>query len=122
VGDGFRSDAGVAALASLSNLEILALKGGPALTDSALKPLATMPKLRSLHVYHSRITEQGLTHLYACQKLDSVEIKSSVPVSRQAVARLQTELPSLRSVDISQPEPARKPPSVRPARAALARR
>jgi hypothetical protein len=115
------SDAGVASLASLSNLEVLALKGGPALTDNGLIPLSAMPKLRALEIYHSRITEQGLAHLYACKKLDSVQIKSSVPVSAQAVARLQTELPNLRTADITQSEPSARPRSVRAARAALVR-
>ena len=31
-------------LASLTNLETLALKGGPSLTDKALTPLAAMPQ------------------------------------------------------------------------------
>jgi hypothetical protein len=108
-------------LSSHKNLEVLALKGGPALTDNGLRPLATMPKLRALEIYHSRITEQGLAHLYACKKLDSVQIKSSAPVSAQAVARLQTELPSLRSVDISVPEQSVTPRPARPVRAAMMR-
>jgi len=121
VGDARSLDAGVTALASLSNLEVLALKGSPSLTDSALKPLATMPKLRALEIYSSRITEQGLAHLYACKSLDSVQIKSTAPVNRQAIARLQAELPSLKTVDISQPEPPTRPRPVQAARAALAR-
>jgi hypothetical protein len=120
VGDALNSDAGVAALASLSNLEVLALKGGPALTDNGLQPLAIMPKLRALEIYHSRITEQGLAHLYACKKLDSVQIKSSMPVRAQAIARLQTELPRLRTVDITPPESSMKPRPARLVRAAMA--
>lgn len=101
VGDARSLNAGVEALASLPNLEVLALKGSPALSDEALKPLGTMPKLRALEICSSRITESGLVNLYPCKMLDSVQIKSSCPVSQQAVARLQTELPNLRSVDIS---------------------
>ena len=121
VGDALNSDAGVASLASLSNLEVLALKGGPALTDNGLRPLAAMPKLRALEIYHSQITEQGIASLAACRKLDSVRIKSSVAVSQQAVARLQTELPSLRTVEISQPEQSARPRRVQTLRAALVR-
>jgi hypothetical protein len=62
-----------------------------------------MPKLRALEIYHSQITEQGLASLAACKGLESVQIKSSVPVSREAVARLQKELPNLRTVGISRP-------------------
>jgi hypothetical protein len=42
-------------------------------------------------------------------------------VSRQAIARLQTDLPSLRTVDISQPEQSVRPRPVQPVRAALMR-
>jgi hypothetical protein len=86
-----------------------------------MKPLAAMPKLRALEIYHSRITEQGLAHLYACKKLDSVQIKSSAPVSAQAIARLQTEVPTLRTVDITQPEQSVKPRPARPVRVARVR-
>jgi hypothetical protein len=101
-------NAGVARLASLTNLEVLALKGGSHLTDDGLKPLAGMPRLRALEIYNSRITEQGLACLYPCKRLDSIQIKSTVPVSEQAVTRLRTELPNLRTVDISQAEPQRR--------------
>lgn len=121
VGDASNSDAGLVALTSLSNLEVLALKGGPALTDNGLTSLAAMPKLRALEIYHNRITEQGLASLAACKKLDSIRIKSSVPVSQQAIARLQTELPSLRTVDITQPEQSVRARPVQAARAALVR-
>jgi hypothetical protein len=104
VGNGWRSDAGVLSLASLTNLEVLALQGGRSLTDDGLKPLVAMPKLRALEIYNSRITEQGLTNLYPCKMLDSVQIKTSAPISQQAVARLKTELPNLQTLDISQPE------------------
>ncbi len=121
VGNAGSPDAGVASLTSLSGLEVLALKGSPGLTDSALQPLATMPELRALEIYHSRITEQGLANLYACKKLDSIQIESAVPIGAQAIARLQTELPSLRTVDISQPESPTRPRPAQPARAALIR-
>jgi hypothetical protein len=75
MGDALNSDAGVASLASLSNLEVLALKGGPALTG-----------------------------LSACKKLNSVPMKATVPVSAQAVACLQTGLPTVRTVEITRPE------------------
>ena len=104
VGDARSLDAGVAALATLPNLEVLALKGSPSLTDSALKPLAAMPKLRALEIYNSQITDQGLATLSACQKLDSIQIRSVLPISEQAVSRLKTNLPDLRTVEISPSE------------------
>jgi len=109
VGDAFSGNTGVASLATLTNLEVLALKGSPQLTDDGLRPLAGMPKLHALEIYHSRITEQGLAHLYACKMLDSIQIKSSIPVSPQAVARLKAELPKVQTLDVSGPELARSP-------------
>jgi hypothetical protein len=109
VGDAWSSDAGVTSLASLTNLEVLALKGGPNLTDDGLKPLAGMPKLRALEIYHSRISEQGLDYLSSCKKLDSIQIQSSIAISQQAVARLKTDLPGVQTLDISQPETPRGP-------------
>lgn len=104
VGDAWSADGGMESLASLTNLEALAVKGGPNLTDNGLRPLAGMPKLRALEIYHSRITEQGLAYLSACKKLDSIRIQSSAPISQQAIARLKTELPSVQTLDISQPQ------------------
>jgi len=121
VGNAQRSDLGVAALATLTNLEVLALKGGPALTDEGLQPLAGMPRLRALQIYNSRITEQGLTSLALCQMLDSIEIRSTVRIDEQAVARLRAELPQVQTLDILQLESQARARSVRPARAALMR-
>jgi len=121
VGTATSLNAGVAALTSLRGLEVLALKGGPGLTDGALKPLAGLLKLRALEIYHSRITEQGLANLYACQKLDSVQIRSAIPIRAQAITRLRAELPGLQTVDISQPEPSMRPRLAQPVRAALMR-
>ena len=121
VGDASNADAGVAALASLSNLEVLALKGGPALTDKGLNPWRHAQAPRPGDLPQPDHGAGLVASLYACKKLDSVQIKSSVPVSAQAVARLQTELPSLRTVDITQPEPSMRPRPVQTARAALIR-
>ncbi len=112
VGDARSANAGMASLATLTNLEVLAIKGGPGLTDGGLKPLAGMPKLRALEIYHSRITEQGLAHLSLCKQLDSIQIRSSIAISRQAVARLRAELPNVRTLDISQPESPKGPKSL----------
>jgi hypothetical protein len=105
-------------LAALTNLEVLALKGGPNLTDNGLKYLPAMPQLRALQIYNSGITEQGLTSLYSIKTLDSVEIKSTVPVSAQAIARLKAELPRVQTLEIAQPEARQRPARPRP----LARR
>jgi len=119
IGNAGKSDTGLTRLASLTSLEVLAVKGGSGLTDNGWKPLAGMPKLRALEIYHSRITEQGLAHLYPIKTLDSIQIRSAVPVSQQAVARLRTELPKVQTLDISQPEPPRRTRVAQPAKAML---
>lgn len=100
-------DDGLVYLASLTNLEILNIGGSPALTDNGLRCLAGMRKLRSLWIGNSRISEQGLTHLYPLKALDSVRIRSAVPISREALARLRMELPNLQTVEVAPPEPPR---------------
>jgi Leucine-rich repeat (LRR) protein len=98
-------DEGVKYLAPLVNLEILSVEGSPNLTDKALKYLAGIRKLRSLDIYNSRITEEGLAHLYPLKGLNSVRIKTTSSISRPAMARLETELPSLRTLELSPPAP-----------------
>jgi hypothetical protein len=78
----------------------LPLKGGPALTDDALRPLVHMPRLRALEIYHSRITEGGLAGLSACPKLQSVRIRSATAVPAPAVARLKAVMPQLQTLEI----------------------
>jgi Leucine-rich repeat (LRR) protein len=102
-------DDGVRHLAPLMNLEILSIEGSPNLTDNALKYLAGMRKLRSLDIYNSRITEAGLAHLYPLKGLNSVRIKTASPISRPAIARLRTELPSLQTLEISPPASPKDP-------------
>jgi hypothetical protein len=119
IGNAGKSDTGLTRLASLTSLEVLAVKGGSSLTDNGLKPLAGMPKLRALEIYNSRITEQGLPYLYPIKTLDSIQIKSSVLVSERAVASLKAQLPNLQTVDISQPEPLRRTRVAQPAKAML---
>lgn len=109
VGDAVSADAGVARLASLTNLEVLALKGGRALTDKGLTPLATMPRLRALQIYNSRITEQGLAGLSQCRLLDSIEIRSSVPIDERTIADLKAALPNVQMLDVGLVEQSRRP-------------
>jgi len=104
VGDAWSGDGGMVLLASLTNLEVLAVKGGPNLTDNGLRPLAGMPKLRVLEIHDSQVTEQGLVYLSACKKLESIHIRSSAPISQQAIAHLRTELAGVQTLDISQPQ------------------
>ncbi len=119
VGDAADSDRGMASLASLTNLEVLAIKGSPTLTDNGLTPLANMPKLRALEIYNSRITERGLARLSACKKLDSVQIRSAIPISEQTIARLKTEMPNLKTLEVYPLGTQARSQPAQPTRAAL---
>ncbi len=107
-------DDGVRYLAPLTNMENLSIGGSPNLTDKALKYLAGMRELRILDIYDSRITEAGLAYLYPLKALDTIRIKTTSPISRPALSRLKTELPSLRTLEISPPALPKQPRSPTP--------
>jgi hypothetical protein len=108
-------DAGLKHLAALTNLKHLQIQGSANLTADGLKHLANMRRLDSLFIGDSRITGQGLAHLYPLKTLHIIRINSAIPIGGQAIARLRTELPHLQSLDISQPKPpARRPQTSKP--------
>jgi len=90
-------------LAFLTNLTSLSLNGGSRLTDIGLEPLANLKRLNALYIYDGRITEQGLACLSPLKTLHRVYIRSSVPIDRLAIVRLQTELPYLQMFNIFSP-------------------
>lgn len=94
-------NAGLAHLSPLTNLKRLQLEGGPKLTDVGLQHLARMQRLDTLGIYDSRISGPGLASLHPLKTLHVVRIRSEVPVSRHAVARLKTELSHLRTLEVS---------------------
>jgi hypothetical protein len=97
-------DAGLEHIVSLTNLKYLQISGGPNLTDDGLKHLARMHRLDSLFIADSRITGQGLAHLYPLKTVHIIRLTSAVPVSENALARLRTELPHLQTLEITQPQ------------------
>lgn len=107
-------DAGLKYLASLTNLKYLQIGGCANLTDEGLKHLANMRRLDSLTIGDSRITGQGLAHLYPMKTLHIIRINSAIPIGGKAIARLRTELPHLQILDISQPQPPVRPRTSRP--------
>jgi hypothetical protein len=110
-------DAGLEHLASLTNLKYLEISGGPNLTDDGLKHLAGMHRLDSLHIGDSRVTGQGFAHLYPVKTLHIIRLKSAIPISENALARLRTELPHLQRLEITQPKgPGGAQPPKPPAR------
>lgn len=97
-------DEGMAHLAPLTRVKYLDIVGSAELTDEGLKALADMHRLDCLRIYQSRISEQGLETLYSLKTIHILDIRSTLPIGAQAIARLRTELPHLQSLNISRPE------------------
>ena len=104
-------DDGVKYLAPLINMENLSIGGSPNLTDKALKYLAGMRELRILDIHDTRISEAGLVHLYPLKALDTIRIKTTLPISRPAIVRLKAELPGLRTLEVSPPAQPKQSPA-----------
>jgi hypothetical protein len=102
--DGFKH------LASLTKLKHFQITGSVDLTDDGLQYLAGMRRLDSLTIHNSRITNRGFIHLYLLKTLHIIRIKSELPISSSAIARLRTELPHLQAIDISQTKSASQAP------------
>jgi hypothetical protein len=106
-------DEGLKHLASLTRLKYLTIGGGPGLTNAGLRHLANLHRLDDLFIGDSRITEDGLACLYPLKTLHLLRIATTAPISRQAIARLSTELPHLQTLEFPPPQPMRikVPPS-----------
>lgn len=68
--DGEFSDEGLAALRTLSRLELLRF-GSPGVGDAGLELIASLPAIRFLHLLDVPITDAGLRHLYPLERLES---------------------------------------------------
>ncbi len=96
----------MAHLAPLTRVKYLDIEGSAELTDEGLKALAGMHRLDCLRIYQSRISERGLEALYPLKTIHILDIRSTLPIDAQAIARLRTELPHLQSLNIGRPESA----------------
>ena len=98
---GFRvGNDGLRHLAPLTDLKYLHVSGSEELTDEGLRHLANMRRLDNLTIQNSRITEEGLAYLYPLKTVHILRIRSTVPMSEAAIARLRMELPHLQSLDL----------------------
>jgi len=94
----YLTDAGMAHLAGLTEMEILYI-GSSQLTDDALPYLSNMKKLERLHI-RGVFTNDALRHLEGLENLESVEMSTTGYISSAAVARLERNLPGLRSFEL----------------------
>ncbi|MFC1739414.1 leucine-rich repeat domain-containing protein, partial [Planctomycetota bacterium] len=88
------TDAGVAHLAGLTNMNRLTF-GGPELTDKAFVYLEDMKKLDMLNVYGGNFTDEGLANLKGLKALRSIRLIGTNQFSPGATIRLKKELPNL---------------------------
>ena len=91
------TDAGMAKLAVLTQIEHLRIRGGN-IGDEGLKTLSTMPKLRMLNLPQGKFTDAGLAQLKQMPRLDSLRI-GSPKVTDEGIAALK-DFPSLRSIHL----------------------
>jgi len=96
--EAYLTDAGMSHLAGLTELELLYI-GGPQLTDKALSYLSNMKKLQRLDI-RGVFTDDGLRHLEGLNSLEFVRMTTTGYISSAAVARLERNLPSLRSFEV----------------------
>jgi len=90
------TDDGLAHLAKLENLERLFIDG-TAVTDAGLAHLAGLTRLKSLRLADTGVTDAGLVHLHGLKALEDLSIDGT-GVTKEALAKLRTRLPGLRSV------------------------
>jgi hypothetical protein len=87
------NDVSVANIVSFSNVEVLLL-GCPELTDTALKPVLTLKRLRFIAIETGKFTDDGIQQL---ARLPSIEVIafSDATISDEALTKLKKALPSV---------------------------
>jgi serine/threonine protein kinase/Leucine-rich repeat (LRR) protein len=94
------TDAGLAHVANLPDLEALML-GGAGITDAGLSELQSLPRLRSLRLFGVKgVTEAGLDLVTAFTLLENLDLQG-VPLTDTGLGRLASALPKLVSLDLS---------------------
>jgi hypothetical protein len=86
------TDADLAGLCELRELEILALSGSR-VTDDGLRTIAALRSVRALSLEGDDITDAGLRHLEALNTLEVVLLARCPKVTDAGVARLKKALP-----------------------------
>jgi hypothetical protein len=104
------TDADVATLTSLHNLQRLSLDRNP-VTDRGIAHLARLPRLQFLSLEATQITDAGLESLRRCKSLQMLTL-TNTQTTDAGVRQLQSALPELEIYDANEKEwPALKPVS-----------
>jgi hypothetical protein len=116
------TDAGLASIAKLRNLEVLHLDGNAMMTDEGLKALATLPKLRHLRLTgpftdrgveylaalpslkvlwleSPKVTEETLGHLAQCESLERLCVPWLDRITDRAMTHLKS-MPKLKALGV----------------------
>lgn len=80
---------GLAALATLAQLEGLTVAGSAAFTDPGMAAIATLPHLKSIRTWHTGITREGIKMLGGLKELKSLTVGQRLAM--QAPAALDDE-------------------------------
>lgn len=91
------TDSSLVSLKSLTGLEHLNLSQNPKITDTGLKTITTLERLRSLHLAHCKITDKGLMQLQNLDALRTLNVVQTA-VTQEALERLADAHPNLRNV------------------------
>jgi hypothetical protein len=91
------TDNSLALLKALTHLEHLNLSQNPKITDAGLKTIATLERLRSLHLAHCKITDKGLAQLQNLDGLRTLNVVQTA-VTQEALERLADAHPNLRNI------------------------
>jgi hypothetical protein len=87
------TDAGLAVIKALPNLEVLDL--GDNITDGGLEHLSGHPRLESLDLFGTQITDAGLQRLHELPRLQSIRFDER-RISTKAVEKLKSAVPNLK--------------------------
>lgn len=91
------TDAGLASLAKLRNLQVLYLEGTPMMTDEGLRALATLPKLRHLRL-SGPFTDQGLAYLATAPSIKAMWLET-LQATEEGLRHL-SQIPSLERLTV----------------------
>ena len=94
------SDAGIAHLAGLADLEIVSLVG-PQVTDAGLLSLSGLTNLKHFELYSPQVTNAGMAHLKNLKNLNFLALDTCSKISDAGVVHLTalTKLETLSVID-----------------------
>ncbi|MEZ0385477.1 MAG: c-type cytochrome domain-containing protein, partial [Verrucomicrobium sp.] len=119
------TDAGLAMVAGMSNLERLHLEN-TTITDAGLDHLAKLGKLEYLNLYGTKVTDAGLAKLAGAKSLKKVFVWQTA-VTKDGAKKLEAQVPGLvvnvglseaeiaKLVEVAQPPKPVEPPKPAPA-------